>query len=362
MASRFMRFLQKLLGPKEVRHLELDPESIKKHHEIKSLAYENAELKGELGRVKSELGELRESEKDLKEEDEVKIELDRQSKEIRKKNYPKYFSLKAFFRRLARDKKGDLFFYDFQGSEKLGKFGDIGFSNGEIVLLDNKRNIITHGKNIQNIFWSVGGLETDIKAKKVPLCLDKDGGYVENPMVWEAAEYLPARDGKFKFSKARKKPFYEYIKELMGEIGEKQEYIEELELTCTGLQKQIDDLAVSERVSEDSAETSRAELGKAEKRVSSIERIFRGTERDLTQVRDINVILEENLTKLESQVESLREEAEREGVKLSDDKAMESIQNIRRELVRDEPEKEIKIIQAPNQPNQPTQPVQPAKK
>lgn len=354
--SSISNFFKKLFRIKEEVHIELDAESIKKHHLINAMANERAEHLGIIARLKKEIGELRESEKDINEEDEVRIELNEQKKELQKKSYPKYFSLMGFARKLRDNKKlkNNLFFYDFQGAEKLAKYGDIGFSGNEIVLLDNKRKVIISGKNPQDIFWSVGGLETDINAKKIPLCLDENGGYVENPMVWEASELTPTRDGKFKYSKARKKPFYEYIKELMAEIGEKQGYIEELELTNTELQKENDDLNIAERVAEDSAETSREELGMAEKRTSAVERVFRSTERDLSQIRDINIILEDNLEKLEKQVEVLRKEAEREGTKLSFDKALETIQNIKRELVKDMPEKEIqiveKVVEVPQQP------------
>lgn len=347
MPSIFMKLIN-AFKPKKKVHIEIDPESVRKHHLVQALANENATLKGKNAKLLSELGELRESKKDIKEEDEVRIELNEQKKQLEKKHYPKYLSLMSLCKRIIYNKKlkENLYFYNFDGSEKLAKFGDFGLSgDGKFVLLDDKKRVITYGKNLNDVFWSVGGLEVDIKANKIPLCLDKDGGFVENPMVWEASELIPTKDGKFRYSKARKKPFYEYIKELMSEISKKQEHIEELELTLINMQRDLDDLRIGERIAEDSAETSRSELGQTEKSFGAIHKIFRGTERELSQLRDTNVILEDNLQKLENQVETLRGEAEKEGTKLSFDKALETIQNIKRELVRDEPS--VKIVEVP---------------
>jgi len=347
---RILNNLLKLFSKKKVVHIDLDSESVRTHNTIRALANENAELKTEKAKLLSELGKLRKSKKDKEEEEEVKFALNEQKNELEKKSYPKFFSLKSFFKKILTNKEfaKKVGFYSWNGETKLGKFGDIGLGfDGRIYLLDDKKNIIIHGETLHDIFRRIPALHNDLKAGMIPINLDEELGYMENIEVWEAPEIIPTLDGKFKYAKARKRPLYEYLAELRAKISEQQETIEELEMTITKLQEENDELKIAQRVAEDSAETVRAELSQAEKNVSAIERIFRATERELSQLRDANMILEDNLEKLEKQVETLRKEAEREGVKLSFDKALETIENIKRNLVKDMPEKEVQIIEKP---------------
>ena len=338
----------KFFTPKKRIKIELDSESVREHNVIKGLANENAELKGEIGKLTAKFGKLRESEKDKEEDEDVRWELNKQKKELERKVYPKYLSLKSFYYKLLRDKKfkKNIGFYSFDRGKKLASFGDIGFSSdGDVVLLDDKGEVLMKMRSLNDIFQSVAGLGNDIATYKIPLNVDRTGGYVENIMVWESPELTPSIDGKFQLTKARKRHLWEYLNELRDKIGGQHQYIEELELTNTELKKDNDGLKVKSRVAEDSSETLREELSENEQSVKGVHRLFRKTERDLSQVRDINIIIEDNLEKLENQVTKLRDEAEREGIKLSDDRAMELIQRIRRELVRDEPTPPTKIIE-----------------
>ena len=343
-----------IFGKKKISHINLDSESLKNHHKIRAIANENAELKGRLAKYQSEEGKGRESEKDKQEEENVRIELDEQKQELQKKSYPQYFSLKKFFNKTRNTKYKDLGYYSFDRAKKLASFGDIGFSSdGDFVLLSKEGEVLMKMKNLHDIFQSVAGLGNDVKTMKIPLNVDKEGNYVENIMVWQPPEVVPIGGGKFQYASARKRPFYEYLNELRGEITELQIEIEEKEITNTELQKEIDMLKVSQRVAEDSSETSRKEISEIEGETSAIKKIYRATATELSKLRDVNVILEENLNKLESEFEKMRDEAERQGVKLSDDVAMEKIQQIRRELVRDEPEKVQvveKIVENPQNP------------
>lgn len=324
---------------KTIKHIEIDPEFIRKDHLVKALAVENANLKGELAKYISAEGRRRESEKDYEEEAEVRIELNEKKKELERKVYPKYISLTKFFRKLITNKqlRKELGFYSFDSSEKLAKFGDLGLaSNGEIVLLDDSGKVILAGKEVKDVFWNIAGFESDFLAGRIPLCLDKDGGYIENPMVWEASELIPMGNGKFKYSKAKKKPLYEYLKQLMEENAEKQAVIMELETSLKQFQKKIDDLTIAQRVSEDQSQTSQAELSKVEKDGSAMSRVFRTITKELTQVRDLNISYEDNLDRLERELKKMSEKAEGTETQVSFEKALELIQNIKRGLSREE--------------------------
>lgn len=319
-----------------VKHIDLDPESIRKHNTIRALANENVDLKADKGKLLSQLGRLRESKKDQEEEEDVRWELDSQRKELQRKSYPKYFSLKSLFNKLRIKKfKDKLGFYSFDSSTKLGKFGDIGISSSGIVLLNDQNQVLLSGKKAEDIFWSVPGLGTDVSVGKIPLCLDSDKGYVENLMVWDAPILTPTSEGNYNYAKAKKKPFYEYIKELMAEISDKNIEIERLERTNTKLDSNLGDSTRAQRVSEDQAETSSEQLSEAEKTTSAIGRAFRRTEKELMALRDKSAIFEAYINQLEEELVKIREIAEGEATKDRMKGAISLIQDIKDKVYMD---------------------------
>lgn len=350
----FQKLLQ-IFKPKQVKHIRIDEDSVREHNMINALANENAELKGERAKLVSELGKYRQSKQDKEDEQEVRWELNERKKELQEKNNPTYFSFKRFFNKLRGDKKlaQKLAFYSFNNQEKLAKFGDIGFSSdGNIVILSEQGEVILSAPTPNRIFFSPGGLGNDVDTYKMPICVTPDGKYIENILDWKPAKIMRKINGKFQWVSAEKKPLYDYLAELNEEISNLQGEIAEKELTITNLQKQVNDLQVSQRVAEDLSETSRAELSQAEKEVSSISRIFRGTERELSQLRDTNVILEDNLEKLENQLTVWRDKSESEENKNKLERAIETVLQIRGTLKRDEP-KAVNLPQ--NQSNQQAQ-------
>lgn len=330
---------------KEVR-VPLDPESVKQNTLIKALSYENAELKGDNAKKDKFIAEFREREKDKEEEENVKVILDEEKKELMLKSQGKVFSLKYFFARYFRDKKfrDRLAYYSFDRSNIIAPFGDLAFSDdGDFVILDNKGNMILRMASLKDIFQSVGGLGYDIGSGKIPINLDSDGGYIENIMTYEAPELI-ATGNKLKFAKARKRPVYEIIQGLNNQIGELQQDLAESEMHNTQLQNKVDSLEANLKVNEDMSETSRAELTENEERLVGIDRVFRRTQRDQLRLLNITTIQEDSLNKVESEIIKMREEAERQGVKLSDEKAIETIMRIRSTLANELPDFEVQQV------------------
>jgi len=171
----------------------------------------------------------------------------------------------------------------------------------------------------------------------IPVNMDKEGSYIENIMIYEAPELIQTGD-KLKFAKARKKPVYEIIQQLNDTIGHYASELEEAEGLNIALQNKIDKLTSENRVSDEMAETSRAELSHNEQRLTGIDKAFRTVQRDVFNLQNINAIGEDNIEKLESEIAEMREKAERQGVKLSDEKALELIQNIRATVVNELPD------------------------
>lgn len=345
MASLGKKIAIAIFGKKKEVKVQLDPESVKANHIIEALAKENAQLKGDKARQIAEESREREKSKDLKEEDEVKLFLNKEKKEIQTKHYPKYFSLRSLFRKMfieEKRKRGKRFFItSFNREKKIAKLGDIGFSSdGDIVLLDKDYNVVLKMKNLNDIFQSVGGLGTDAENYMLPVNLDNEGGYVENVMVYEASELVPTKDGRLKFSKARKRPVYELLRDYGERMSGLQQDLEMAEKINTDLQNKIDDLERANRIHENRSQTLQTEFSKAEQRQSAVERVFGESEKELIALRNMREINEEDVEKLNREVQELRLSAEREGVKLSDDKALEMVMNIKRHLIKDMP-KEI---------------------
>lgn len=336
-----MGFWGRLLGKKEkVVHVTLSPESIRDSPQIKALAYENAELKGKNAKKDKIIAEYRERDQDLKEEENIKIELDEQKKELRTKSQGKVLLLRKFYAKLLRDKDfaKKLGFYSFDRKTRLANFGDLGISeDGDFVLLDDNGQMLLRMKTLPDMLQSPGALGNDMYRGIIPVNLDSEGSYIENVMIYEAPELIQTGD-KLRFAKARKKPVYEIIKGLNKQISELHLDLEEAEETISELQQKNDELMSMQKIHEDMSETAKAESSHVKQRAVGIDRVFGSIERDMLIGQNIIAIQEDNIGKLEREVKHLIEEAERQGVKLSDEKALELFQQIRSTLVNEMPD------------------------
>ena len=335
--------------PKRVVHIPISPESVKDNHQIKALAFENAELKGENAKLKDFIGKIKERDQDKNEEENVKAMLNDQKDEIKLKSQGKVLSLKKFYERYFRDKhfREKLGIYSFDRSTRISGFGDIGISeDGDFALFDSEGNLVLRMEKLKDMMQSVGALGNDLARGMIPVNLDKEGAYIENIMVYEAPELIQTGD-KLRYAKARKRPVYEIIKQLNGQISELHSDLQEAEAVNTELQNKIDRLNADNKVYEEMSETSRAELSHREQSVTGIDKAFRTIQRDMFNFQNINVIQEDNISKLEEEIEEMRDKAERQGVKLSDERALELIQNIRSTVVNELPDVQAPQTQEP---------------
>lgn len=328
------------LKKKKVVKVDLDPDSIRDNTQVKALAYENAELKADNAKKDKFIAELRRKDEDKKEEDNIKILLDEQKKELKSQSSGKILFLKKFYARYFRDKefRDKLAFFTFDRKTRLSGFGDFGFSeDGSLVLMDDKNNILLKMRSLPDMIQSVGALGNDMARCMIPINMDDEGNYIENVMVYEAPELIQTGD-KLRFAKARKKPVYDIIKRLNNTIGDLQSDLAEEEALNINLQKKIDVLNANKDLNQQIAETSRAELSNVEKSASGIDQSFRMLQRDLLKYQNLGNIQEEQLAQLERELTAMRSKAEREGVKLNDEKALEIIQQIRGTMVNEMPD------------------------
>ncbi|MEA3248156.1 MAG: hypothetical protein U9Q73_00445 [Nanoarchaeota archaeon] len=328
-------------NPKKVIHVPLNSDSVQDNHQVKALAYENAEIKGDNAKLKSVIAKLKQRDEDKNEEENVKAVLNKKRNEIILKSQGQIFSLKKFYSRYLRDKKfkDRLGIYSFDRSTRLADFGDFGITeDGDFALLDREGNLILRMQTLPDMLQSVGALGNDMSRGMVPVNLDKEGGYFENIMIQEMAEIIPTDSGKLKYAKARKRPVYEIIQGLNNRIIEISSELSESEALNIEFQNKIDSLTSENKINQEMSETSRAELSHYEQRTMGIDKSFRMIQRNMSDLQNINIMQEDNIAKLENEIGIMREKAEREGVKLSDEKSLEIIKNIRATVVNELPD------------------------
>jgi len=349
-------FLQKVfVGQKpEIKHVDVDPDSIKRDSFIKAQQNQIAELHGLLQKKQIEETAERVSEQDLSEETLVKEQLKEQEKELRRISAGKGFSLKTFFgayfglsKEAIENPKSKLSkalkLVTFCRDSDIAPFDDIVFSGNNICLTSKNRNVIIKGEKLQDIFQSPGALATDLASGIIPINLDKDMGYVENIMMWKPAEIIRTEDG-IEYKTASRQPLYQMLQEKEDTISDLRDELEQEQLSNVGLQNKVNELQLANKVNTASVEIANNEKSKMVVKVTEIERSFIRLQQDLTRLQNLSIIDADSINKLQSQVDNLRKEAEKVGGTPAFNQALETIERIastltnRDILLKDKPE------------------------
>jgi len=342
-----MKIIDNILNLFRKKEIHIEPSSLTEHNINKGLQYENAELKAERDKLKTHIARQRQSKSDKEEEYEVKLELNKKKEELQYVKSTRYFSLGEFFKKYLNDKKfaRKIHFTDFDRNEKLDKFKDFGFSEDGQIVIVGKNGVLMKMQNLQDIFQSVRGLNVDTNSGRIPLNLDSDGTWIENVMEYEIPEIQRSGMG-IQYYKARKKPLYEIIAEKNRKISELRESLEEQEELSNGLQMELDKITLNARLNQSTTETLISEKSKDEESSKNIMNAYDNISKRFEQQLNKNIILEDNIDKLERELNKVRDIAEKEKTKDSFNNAMDMIQKIRSELVQDKEEKNI-IVNVP---------------
>ncbi|HEY0090079.1 MAG TPA: hypothetical protein VGB37_14630 [Candidatus Lokiarchaeia archaeon] len=337
-------FLQKIFGKKEI-HLSND--SLTEYHVLNALKLENAELKAERDKQNLEKVKYTQTLSQKEEEEVIKYELNKKKDKIYEKKNFNYFS----FGKLGEIFKNDpkllerTFFTDFERGKKLDNYYDMGVTeDGVFVVVGRKNGVLWGSKNLKDVFFNVKGLSNDFNSGLIPLCLDSEGRFVENIITSEVSD-VQRFGTKLQYTKTRKRPVYEIILEKNKIIGEQSSEIEVLEETVSELQQQIDNLKRDVNVKSKNNSNLISEISESQQSNLNIDGAFQSLIRKLEFESSKNMIIEGELEKLEKQNIKLLGEAETEGAKTSFAKAVETIQNLRREIQNTEPQ--IKIVEVP---------------
>ena len=331
--------------PKKLIKYQIDEDSVRENKTIHDQQNQIAELQGELSRYRADEAAERESETDADEERAIKLDLLTQQKEIRMKEQGVFFSFKNFFgayfgvpgyvpmgvnpKMYAQNFQKNLFFTTFNRSHMVARFGDIGLANGKFVICDDRRQPVLRGSEPKDIFFNPEAIGIDVQAMRIPICLDEEGGYVENPMIWKMSQAMYNDDkDAIEYTAARKQPFYKMIQEKDERIQELFESLGEKEGTIIAMQDKIDDLQLAYKSNEHSAQIARNEKTKIAKKASLIEKSFANMQEDLVKYQQIYTIQEDYNKKLETQFKKAMKEAEKIGATPSFTDAMEKMKDL----------------------------------
>ena len=334
------KILKKIfIGDKpEIKHIEVDPESVKQNALINAQQHQIAELQGTLIKYKMDETSARETEKDVAEEQIIKEQLRDQELAIRKVSAGKGFSMKTFFGAYFGLKESEiqnpksklakvLKYVTFDRGSDIAPFDDIVFSGNNICLTSKKNKmVVLRGERLQEIFESTNALARDVASGMIPINLDKEGGYVENLMVWKPAEVVNGEQG-IEYKSARKEPLYKYLQQKEEQISELRDELEHEQLANVDMQSKIDDLQLAIKLSSKSSEIANNEKSKMIAKVSEVEKALGRMEQDLARLQTVSVMDNDNIIKLQNQADNLKKEAERSG---STPAFMEAIENIER--------------------------------
>lgn len=294
-----------------ISYEELDRENV-------ALKKTVAELNGVVQKQQNKIRTKEQSDKELVEEDQVILDLNQQKESIRQSRYVNMFSLKKFFARYFKDAKfrQELKLTTFDRSTELGKFGDICFSPEQgIAILDENDRIILSGNELTQIFQSVGGIGSDIDARRLPMNLDSEGGYVENLLAWKPAVLRELEDGQLEYISARKEPLYKVIQGKDEQIAELYEKLEISEMMNIKYKNKLDELNLNSKLLEQSNDVARNEKTKMMQKVTVIDKSLANLQADLINSQNITVIQSQQIERLESELTTLLSIAEREHVK-----------------------------------------------
>jgi len=329
-------------GEKEIKQIEIPvtPESMRSEHFNKGLLFENTDLKSRIGKLENELATYRERDEDIEEEETVKEDLQEQVREMKEEASPILFSFKKFYYKYFNDPRfrESLAWYSFDRKTRLAGFGDFLVSeDGSWVLTDDKKRVMLSGSELKDLIQSPPSLGVDVSVGRIPLNMKSNGEWIENLMHYEAPEIIRV-GSKVKFARARKKPVYDIIGGLNETIGDLQNDLAEAEQINIDLQNENDQLKSQMDLYEKTSETARAELSQTEERIVGIDKVFRGIQKDMLNMQNLNAIKEENLKAVNGEIMEWRAKAEREGTKISDEKAQELYETVRASVIANIPD------------------------
>jgi len=174
------------IGPQEVKVISRD--DILRNMQ-KKIGYLEADLAFEKEKRKS-------IEKKYLKKEEINVNevLSKRELELMSKEYLGAFSFRKLFSYILRRNK-KILVTSFDGGEVFGTFEDfLILKDGRFAIkLEEEERPILSGKDTKSIFYMYQGITNTLKRGFIPLCLSRDGGYVENIIAKEVPDIIEVR-------------------------------------------------------------------------------------------------------------------------------------------------------------------------
>lgn len=280
-----LNFLRK----KKIVKVNLNSDDLTDYQKLQEALNEIAYLRGQEARRKAEEGKLRKQDKEKQEEEQKINELNKQEVELNKKDLNGFSLFKLLeYQKKAKNK---VQFTTYDGKKTIGLVEDflITADGGLAVVSGGK--IVWASKDINHVFYSVGGLNNMAKNYMIPLCVNDKGQFQPNIMQEETTDVVMSTDGKFRINRISRKPFNELLADKDEEIGELQTELMADEEIIGEQQKEINEKERELNLHKTRADVIQSELSMALSKVNEIEMASGQIARQntkLTQLKEIN--------------------------------------------------------------------------
>jgi len=311
----------------------LPSEIIKRDQLINELTKEKESLKGQISNYLAKNKLKKEREKEFDEEQDTIKDLRGQIKEMNEEEYCGAFSFGKFYEKLMKDKK---FLIDITDRDDLVLFGEFGdfiiLKNGDIGIVDKVGNVLSHGKQLNQIINKPGSLGNQLKRKKISLPCNKDMVFIPDL----AEVFLPeftldkkAKSGEqLNWAKVSEKTLEEHLVKKEIQLHNQNEYIERIEKTKADLLRSNKQLKRENEIIKNSKKGIEVELSRNISNRKQFENKIGKLQNQITLLRKMKKLNDDMVNKLTKINDELRDKVEDMGVKSEFDKVLGTVQDL----------------------------------
>ncbi len=320
--------IRRLFQTKKEVLTPLDPERIRRDKVLRNQAQEIQSLKAQMSHLLADKREERENRVEENRDEKLRQKLQKEQEEIQKNKFGSSSSLRKI---LSNNKVlQEIEVCDKDDHEVFGKFGDLlVLESGRIALTDVNGNVLSYGKNINQVIYKPGTLLNQIKRGRILIPYDKD----YNPAIdWEDVEVeeIQYDDEKevYRLTMEAKKTAKELLIEKDKEYRDLRNEFERLEKTYMGLKKDYDGQKRAFTITKGQADTYNSELSLVMKQFMQYQQSYGDIQRKLSDLTETKAMFQDIISRQEGVIKNLLDQLEESGDKTSFRKAYAMVKEV----------------------------------